>query len=270
MRRLLFFLVLAMTPAACGEPTAADLVRESDRFQRELLRDSADAASVWNLFALDPIIDRLPEMGMVEVRADGRRRRWRAFVLERVFVRDDLTADSECPLVRRAIFGGKGGDGLIVVSADGPSAIRPMKECRPSNDRPGGGAPIHRGEAFAFVMSSGRQGVAGQTGTVDIRALGLVGACGFLDVRDDTNEPLDVTCEILRYALWAEATLAGGPSPSILPPGPRLLSIPHQELMGMRLTVRCNERSEGISGCERDYWGIRTGGDEGEAEPRRP
>jgi hypothetical protein len=237
---------------ACERPTAAEFARESDRVQREMLIESADPASVWNLFGLDQLIDHLPGAGSLEVRIDGRRRRWRAFVLERVFVRDDLAAAPECPLVTRAIFAGNGPDGLIVVSAAGPSAIRPLKACTPSPGLPGGSAPVSANEAYALVMTGGCQGTEGRVGTVEIRVLANEGAsCGFLDMRDDENEPLDVSCESFRYALRAEANLQGSRWPTKLPPGPRLLTVPQQELPGMRITVRCNDRSESIGGCER-------------------
>jgi hypothetical protein len=261
MRGFLSLLVLCSAAVACGEPTAADVERESVRVQRQLLAESADPSTVWNLIDLDPLIEHLPGMGTLEVRVDGRRKRWRGFVLERVIVRDDLESEPECPLVRRGLFSGKGANGLIIVSADGPSAIRPIEMCHPSSETPGGGGPVHRGAAYAFVMTAGRQGVLGTSGMANFRVLGLLqSSCGFLDVRDDDDEPLDVRCEIFRYAVSAEATLGQGrwtSSPSTLPPGARELSIRDQELMGMRLTVRCNERSEAVSGCERTYFGSR-------------
>ena len=240
--------------AACGEPTAADLARESDRIQRELLSESADPASVWHTFGIDDMIDNLPVMGRLDLQVDGRRRRHRAFVFERVVRRPDVVPTA-CPLVTRTVMAGSGADGILIHTAEGPSAIRPLGRCEPSPGQPGGTALVDPGAAAAIVITGGRQTMGGRSGAVDLRLLPVVGEeCGFLAMRDDANEPLVVTCEVLRYAVRAEATL--GPMPSKHPaPGPRRLRVHEQELPGIRITIECNARSESIGGCERDHRG---------------
>jgi hypothetical protein len=267
IRRELLFAAWVAALTACGEPTAADLARESDRIQRELLSESADPASVWHTFGIDDMIDNLPVMGRLELQVDGRRRRHRAFVFERLVLRPDL-AVPECPLVTRTVMAGSGADGIVIHTAEGPSAIRPLGRCEPRHGQPGGIALIDPGGAAAIVITGGRQTMEGRTGAVDLRLLPAVGEeCGFLAMRDDANEPLVVTCVVLRYAVRAEATLEPRPSKHSAP-GPRRLRVREQELPGIRITIECNTRSESIGGCERDYGGREPADGTEAREPR--
>jgi len=251
MRALAILPAVIVIATACEQPTAAEFARRSNELERRLLQESDDPASAWSIFGVNDLLESMPLMGWVEVRLDGKRRRYHAFVLERTVVRNDDDRDPPCPRTTRALVAGEGKAGVMLLAADGATEVSAPRMCGVPNPAPGGTAPVHRGAASVLVMASPGHSMHGRRGTVDVRTAGVLDEpCEFLSLRDDANEPLLVTCELARYVVRAEVELG---LPSYAPAhrtGPARLRIEHQEVPGLRLTIHCPDGEESVGGCE--------------------
>lgn len=214
MNRLLPLLLLLLV--ACEQPTAADLVRTTDRIERELYQDIQNPASAWHGFGFDGWLGRLPVMGTVRSELDRRSRRYRGLVFERVVLRR-AAGGEYCPSVTRTIAAADGERGILLHTADGPSTFGEWEICVPPDSSHGAArAMLHHGAARLFVVDGYHQTRYARSGTAEIALESLHGPCDWVAPQfyNGPDEPIDAWCEVGTYTVRAQASLGHKEGPA--------------------------------------------------------